>query len=112
MLSYIPKEPLPDMGDKIVSGVNSRGIPKKSAMGDKNEHKICNAPDAFSISITVISAMRKILKRRASGRLHMPKLAKAEQVYTYIIFTLVIQKLLVECMTITLRLRYSLVRAR
>ena len=28
------------MGDKIVSGVNSRGIPKKSAMGDKNEHKI------------------------------------------------------------------------
>jgi hypothetical protein len=53
----MPKEPLPDMGDKIVSGVNSRGIPKKSAMGDKNEHKICNAPDAFSISITVISAI-------------------------------------------------------
>ena len=57
ILSNIPKDPLPEMGDRIVSGVTSLGIPKKELTGDSREHKVSNPPDAFISSMEKINAI-------------------------------------------------------
>ena len=45
------------MGERIVSGVSSSGIPKKLVTGDKNEHNTSSAPDDFINSIAKIKAI-------------------------------------------------------
>jgi hypothetical protein len=56
MLSNIPSDPLPEIGDKIVRGATSLGIPKNEVTGDKSEHKVSNAPDALISSMEKINA--------------------------------------------------------
>ena len=56
--SNIPTEPLPDMGERIICGINSLGIERRLAKGDINEHNTLSAPDDLSIFMARMRAMR------------------------------------------------------
>lgn len=65
IFSNIVTAPLPDTGERSVSGITSGGIPTAFATGDKSSQSTERPPEALSILTAVISAIKGGVMERA-----------------------------------------------